>query len=419
MGKPIVIVGAGLAGLVCARRLHRAGLETIVIEKLGDVGGRVWTDTVDGYLIDRGFQLLLTAYPYVSREVDFNLLDLKKFTPGCQVLWNGSKHDVLRDSTVRMALSGFLYFSDKLRLRGLSTSLATLTPEEVWLCKDQSAEEDLRTTGFGPTFVERFARPFFGGIFLDRSLSVSERVFRYVWKMLSEGHGAVPAKGMQEIPRQIARDLPDDHIRLNTTVDSLLREQGRVLGVRLESGEEIQAAAVVVATDAPTAQRLTGIPMPQGAVSCTTVSFGSESAPMSEPILVVNGNQGGIVNHFAVLSNVAPSLAPPGKHLLSATIIGIPDLSDDQLATVVRKELAGWFPGHDVSQWKLLRINRMPFVQYSQQPGFADTLPTVETAVENLYLAGEFTTYSSIDGACLSGAQCAGRILAAQERAAS
>lgn len=410
MGKTVVVVGAGLGGLVCARRLLRNGHQVLVFEKDDRVGGRLKTDTVDGFTIDRGFQTFFTAYPYLAREVDYKKLGLKTFVPGCRVVWNGQLRDIRNDRPLKMVFSRFLDFTDKFRIKGYSAMLATLSPQQIWLVDDRSAYDELVQNGLEGAVIEKFARPFFGGVFLDRSLGMSHKVMRYVWKMLGEGLAALPAKGMEAIPRQIAESLPEGVVKCDTGVSRVLKEGGKTVGVELASGAEIRADAVVLATDLESSSQLEPSVADLGRVGCTTLAFEASKAPYPEPMLVVSGNDQGPVNHLAVISNVCPEAAPHGKALVSATVLGIPEESDEELAGKVKAQLERWFPGKSVETWRLLNVNRIPFAQYRQDPGFADKIPEPQGNGDGLFFTGEQTTYSSIDGACLSGAQTAAAV---------
>jgi phytoene dehydrogenase-like protein len=417
MERPIVVVGAGLAGLVCARRLHQSGHPVTVLEKSDGIGGRMRTDVVDGFRLDRGFQVYFDAYPYAARELVHEKLRLGAMTAGCSVLWEGRLHDVLRDDPVRMALSQFIGIGDKFRLLELNRTLGQLRPEEVWDMDEETAEAHLRRAGFSDAFLDRFARPFFGGVFLDRSLKVSCLPFAYVWKMLNEGCTVVPGDGIQAIPAQVAADLPAGCVRLGSGVAGLMKDGGRVIGVETEDGAQIEASAVVVATDPTAASRLTGIPIATEAKSSCTVYFDADTRPTDEPILIVNGDFPGHVDHVAVLSNAAKGLAPAGRHLIQATIVGSPDEDDAGLALSVRYEMGRWFPDIDVSGWRPLAVYRVENAQLAQRPGFRASAPTNETGTPGLFLAGECTTWSSIDGAVDSGRKCARAVALALEPA--
>lgn len=410
MSRPVVVVGAGLAGLVCARRLNRKGREVLVLDASDRPGGRLKTNEVGGFRIDQGFQVYFTSYPNAQSEVVLDSLRMGYFVPGAAV-WDGKRlHEVRSDDDLAMAFNPFLPLGDKLRILSWSLELSRMSYEEVWQMEEASAEEMLRGRGFSDKFLDRFARPFFGGIFLDRSLETSSRMFSFVWKMLNEGKIGIPAEGMEAIPRQIAADLPASSLRMNAKVSSLIRREGRVVGVRLSDGEEILADEVVVAVEAPEAARLAGVAVVGGAKSSATVAFDAPEPIGEEALLVLNGPGLGRVNHVVDISAVCPRAAPAGRRLITATMLGIPAEDDLTVAKGARYEVSQMLPKADVMSWRPLKVDRIPYAQMPQPPGFREGLPGAE-GQEGLWLAGEFNTYSSIDGAILSGQECARALL--------
>lgn len=249
----IIIVGAGLAGLTCAKILTQQGHEATVFEASDGAGGRVRTDVLEGFLLDRGFQVYFTAYPVAKRHLNHEALNLRAFDPGAIVCRDQEKStlsDPFGDpkALVPFLLSNVGSFSDTLRVWEL---VARTVPAGARAATelhgaDTTSLEYLRRVGFSKKFVDPLFRPFYGGIFLDRSLTTSSRVLRFTFKMLATGKIAVPTRGMGEISKQLAVWLPLDAIRTNSPVGSLLREGERVEGVETD-GEEHEADAVVVA----------------------------------------------------------------------------------------------------------------------------------------------------------------------------
>ena len=212
----VVVVGAGLAGLSCARVVSEAGLTCVLLEASDGVGGRVRTDRVDGYLFDRGFQILLTNYPEARRQLDMDRLDLRAFESGAVVRAEGRWHRVA-DPRRRPALAfssltaGVGTLGDKARLLRLITRVLRSDATRLLQVEDRTAGDALRAEGFSDLMIERFFRPLFGGITLDPALGVSSRFFYVVLKSLTGGDSAVPAEGMDAIPRQLAQMLPGGH----------------------------------------------------------------------------------------------------------------------------------------------------------------------------------------------------------------
>ncbi|WP_069802276.1 NAD(P)/FAD-dependent oxidoreductase [Thermogemmatispora onikobensis] len=425
----IIVVGAGLAGLTCARHLSRAGLSVLVLEAADRPGGRVSTDRhPEGFLLDRGFQVLFTAYPAVQRELDLAALRPRRFLPGALLVKGGRRYPLAdpRRQPGWLAASTsnpLIPLTDKWRvLRLTRTILQTVSVESpaAWpvATLDETSELYLRHWGFSREgFIAHFARPFFGGIFLDRELQTSARMLRFVWRMLASGDIVLPEEGMEAIAAQLAASLPASSLRLGARVVALLREDGRISGVRLESGEELQAAAVVIATASPTAAHLTGLSLPTAGRGCTCLYFAGPQSLYDEPVLLLNCEPGGLVNHAVQLTNIVPQYAPPGQHLLSVTILDEAtqaEEDDERLAQHALQELAVWFPERDLSGWRLLAVYRLPFAQFAQPPGIFAHLPEARSGESGLYLTGEYLHSSSIHGALSSGAHTARLVLADQ-----
>jgi phytoene dehydrogenase-like protein len=421
-GKKVAVVGGGLSGLCCARTLQRAGVEAHIYEAGDGVGGRVRTDIVSNCRLDRGFQVLFTAYPAVQQELDLDALNLQYFNSGAIVYWRGESYnlgDPIKQPSqlLESAVSPLITIPDKLRVLRLRRDLRRVTVQEIAEYPDMPMEEYLREYGFSNKFINRFIRPFFAGIFLDYGLQTSVRMFGFVWKMLIDGRTAVPEKGMGAIPRQIATGLTPDSVHLNSPVVELRREAGRVTGLRLEGGESVDADAVVVATDASVAAGLTGLRLPAEARGTTCLYFLLPKPLNSNKSLLLfaepNPHSEGppIVNNATMMSSVAPSYAAKGKHLLSVSVLGDSRLSNDELARRAKGEIAPHFPGCNPDAWQLIQVYRIPWAQFRQPTGIFDRLPATETETPGLFLAGEITVSSSLNGALVSGQRAAAAVL--------
>jgi phytoene dehydrogenase-like protein len=409
-----IIVGAGLAGLTCAKVLAESGAAVTVCEASDGVGGRVRTDASDGFLLDRGFQVYFTAYPVAKRHLDHDELDLRTFDPGA-IIHHGGKRTVLSDpardpkSLVPTLLSDAASFADKLRTVGLAAkalSGTAITAGGEDGEADTSTLEYLRASGFSEWHIDSFYRPFYGGVFLSRTLYTSSRVFRFTFRMLATGKTAVPAKGMVEIPKQLASHLPHGSIRLNSPVEALLRKGDRVVGVRA-GGEEHEADAVVVATDAPMAGELTGEAVPVDSVGEVCLYYETSGLENGKKIML-NAEDGAFVNNAVEVSNISESYAPDGRHLLYAVALTGFDLPDHELHRRAVGELSRWYPEAD---FRPLGLRRIPYGQFAQPAGVHDVLPPNRTATPGLFLAGEYTEDSSINGSMLSGEKAAGEVL--------
>ncbi|WP_273843574.1 NAD(P)/FAD-dependent oxidoreductase [Rubrobacter calidifluminis] len=410
------MAGAGLAGLTCAGLLARGGAEVEVFEASDGVGGRVRTDERDGFLLDRGFQVLFTAYPAVRRHLDLEALDLKPFDPGA-IIRHGLSRTILSDprrdpaSLLPSLRSDAATLADKLRVLRLAATSGhggaeSAAGEEG---PDSTTLECLRGLGFSQRIIETFFRPFYGGILLDRSLSTSCRVFRFTFRMLASGEVAVPARGMGEISKQLASRLPEGAVHLGCPVERILREDGRAVGVRA-AGEEHEADAVVLATEAPVARRLAGIQVPDGGLGqvCACYATGLPNALGSGRKIVLDASEGP-VDSVVAMDAISPFYAPPGMGLLSVVLSGVDDASDAEIFRLGVEGISGWDGSLSPEP---LAVYRIPYAQFPQPPGFHRTLPSNRTPTPGLFLAGEYTVDSSINGAILSGERAAREVLA-------
>lgn len=399
-----------MAGLACALRLQEAGIPFQLLESSDRVGGRLKTDLVDGVQLDRGFQVYFDAYPFGKEILDYDALDFRAFRPGALLATPKGLETIDSDQplvTLRSKAFGLL---DKVGMLRLRRFVETRSQEELRNLPDETAEAFLQHFGFDTDFLETFARPFFGGIFLDRSLSVSARQFLFVFKMLAAGRTVLPAKGIEAIPRQMEGKLPPSRVQKHARVESLLKEGGKVVGVRLADRSVLLAAAVVLATPAKEMARLLGRQSQMASRSSTCIYFSAPEPIVDQPYLILNATGLPGPNHIAPLSTVAPEYAP-GRHLLSVTWLGDPDLSDEDLAHKTRLAVNPIFPNRGVLQWKHLRTYKIEAAQLIQGVGFFDTKYTMKTDTPNLFLAGEATTNSSIDGALESGVNVARHLI--------
>jgi phytoene dehydrogenase-like protein len=269
-----------------------------------------------------------------------------------------------------------------------------------------SALERLRGEGFSEDMIDAFFRPFFGGVLLDRELAASSRMLDFVFRMMAEGEVALPSGGMGSLPAQLAGRLAEGSLETGARVASAGPGE-----LRLETGETLAARAVVVATEGPEAARLTGrLPAP-GSRGVACLSFAAESAPVEDPILILDGDGRGPVNNLSFPSQVAPTCAPPGAALVSATVLeGPPDPA--ALETAVRGHLTSWF-GSRVKGWRHLRTYHITHAQPAQRPPALDPIQRPVRLEDGLYVCGDHRDTASLHGALLSGRRAAEAVLEA------
>ncbi|MEY4938784.1 MAG: hypothetical protein RIQ93_519 [Verrucomicrobiota bacterium] len=405
--KEVVIVGAGLAGLTCARRLQASGVECVVLEASDAVGGRVRTDVVEGFRLDRGFQVLLTAYPAARKWLDYDRLKLQKFSAGARVWCDGRMHrvsDPWREwgsfwDTLRAPV-GSLW--DKMRIASLRAAARRGTMDELFARPETTTLSALQAHGFSERMIEHFMRPWLGGVFLDAKLETSSRMLEFVFRMFAEGDTAVPMAGMHAIPEQLAAALSPGTVRLNARVAGV--DSG---AVRLVSGERIEARRIVVAAEGTGAAELLPELNAPAWRAVTTIYFSAKASPLGEPTLMLNGTGRGRVNNVAVMSEVAPGYAPAGEALVSVSILGEASQDDAALATGVRMELREWF-GTAVKDWEALRVYRVRRALPLRWPLERQGLGAVRPGV---FVAGDFLNSASIQGAMESGEAVAEAIL--------
>ena len=425
----VVVAGAGLAGLVAARHLADAGAEVTVYERRPEVGGRVRTRCEDGFTLDRGFQVLFTGYPAVRRELDVAALDLREFRPGAVICSTGEGtrsvlSDPLRDprSLIESAFNRRVTTTDKLRTLALRQDLSQR--EESWFFSepDASIREYLREWGFSERYIENFVAPFYGGITLDRSLSTSKHVFAYTFRALSNGRIGVPAGGMGAIPEQLraSAEAAGATVVTGEGVEGVDRDGSGsgagAGGVTVETTDRaVDADAIVVATDPRTAGDLTGVEaIPTDGVPSTTQYYRlSDATPVETGRKILLNSDEPSPNVVVPLSEVAPEYAPDGEQLLCATFLGddarFRDAED--LAADTRAALSAWYPERSVDGLEPIHTDRIEFAQFAQPPGVHPALPDATDPVGPVYLAGDYTEWSSIQGAMESGRVAAGAVL--------
>jgi phytoene dehydrogenase-like protein len=400
----VIVIGAGLAGLVCAGELTRAGLRVEVVEASDGVGGRVRTDVVDGFRCDRGFQLLNPAYPAARELLDLDALELRQFGAGVGLATDGDVR-VLADprrSPTRLPAtlrSGYLRPGELLRLaRWAAPAIGPVRSSGT----DTSLAESLDAHGASGRLRTDVLEQFLAGVLADDSGATSARFVHLLLRSFLRGTPGVPAAGMEAIPVQLA-----GHLR------APVRTNAPVTRVRVRNGMEVdvpegtlRARAVVLATDAPSAGRLTGVPTP-AMKGLSTYWFDAPEAPRGLDVVLLDGRgpgAGPVVN-VAVMTNAAPTYAPPGRPLVQATTLlrrGT-EPSDDQ-ESAVRRQLEHML-AMSTSEWRLVVAHHVQDALPEQLPPLNLRLPV--DLGDGLFMAGDHRDTASTQGALVSGRRAA------------
>jgi phytoene dehydrogenase-like protein len=400
---PVLVVGAGLAGLACAQRLTAAGLEVTVLEASDTVGGRVRTDVIDGFRCDRGFQLINPAYPALKRVVDLEALDLRPFAAGVTVAHGDTRStlgDPRREPTLLpssiAAPVGTL--ADKLRFaRWAARSL--LPVDRLLRRPDQPLAYDLDRANLG-RLRSAVVEPFLAGVVAEREGSTSATFATLLIRSFLLGTPSVPSLGMSRLPEFMAARLPVGTVHL----DSPVREAGE-RAVQTDGGE-IAAAAVVIATDPPTAADLTGVPAP-AMKALTTFWHTATEPPTGTRLLHLDGDARGPVINTAVMTNAAPTYAPAGRSLIATTVLGTDGSAEAEQSA---RQHAGLIYGVDAGAWELVTTHVVAGALPAQPPPLEERRPV--RLPSGAYVCGDHRDTASLQGAVVSGFRAARAVLA-------
>ena len=412
-----VIVGAGLAGLSCAISLEAAGVRVTLLEASDKPGGRVRTDVVEGFRLDRGFQVLLTAYPEAKRLLDHRALQLKKFEPGALVWHDGKFHrfaDPFRNpaGAARFLFDSVVPLGDKLQVARLRARVQRGTFEEIFARPERTTRDYLQSMPFSAAMIDRFFEPFFAGIFLEHDLVTSSRFFEFLFRMFSVGDTAVPAEGMEQIPLQLASRLQVGTLQTGARVSKVTRGL-ESFALDLEGKPNLEARAVVLAVAGNEGNALLGgvggwsVPEVRNWNQTTAYCYAAERVAVNEPIIMLNGEgrAAGPVNNVAVMSAVSAAYAPPGAHLVVASVVGASSAEQE-----VRAHVRKWF-GPVVDSWRLLRSYPIPHALPQQRHAEWEQAAVRLGGAGGVYMCGDYRETASIQGALASGRRAAEAVL--------
>lgn len=397
--EKIYIIGAGLSGLIAALELEKSGFSPIILESTGEIGGRIKTDEVDEFLLDHGFQVLNTAYPEAKKYLDFQTLRLKTFDPGA-VIFDGKNSYIITDpmrnplQIVGMAFSKVGTFLDKVKMFTLTQELKKKTNEAIFNEPTISTHQYLKNYGFSDQIIDNFFNPFFRGIFLEKQLNTSSRMFEFIFKMFALGNAAVPEKGMGEIPAMIRRRLNKTLIRLDTPVEKV---EGKT--IYLNTGEILKADRIIIAVQPDKVMnQLNGQFAPAHKV--TNLYFSTQKSFLARPMIgLLPGDH--LVNNIVYMDDVSKAYSTKGRALLSVTVLES-SLGEKELIKAVQMELEE-ISGIKAEYFKFVKAYHISYAL----PSLDDLkycVPFTECKItDHVYLAGDYLLNGSINAAMTSG----------------
>lgn len=394
----IHIIGAGVSGLVAAKVLEDNGISPLIIEATDSVGGRVKTDIIDGYQLDRGFQVLLTAYPAAQKYLNYEALDLQKFLPGATIFKNRKQQsigDPLRAISLLLPtiFSNVGTITDKIKVLKLNLLLKKTSLEEIFAKPEKSTYQYLTDFGFSEKMVSEFFQPFFSGIFLEDKLETSSRMFEFVYKMFGEGNAALPKAGIEAIPQQLKNNLKNTTFLMNTKVKSVTDRE-----IILENGVVMESHFTIIATEA------NGIlfekqNQPIHWKSCDTLYFETDYRTIDQPLIGLIPDADTLINNIFYHTSLK-STSVGSKELLSVTVVKTHGLNSENLQKQVELELKKYC---NISSVKFLKHYAIP----KALPQLTD-LKYEQTALdtkfsETIFLAGDVQLNGSLNAAMLAG----------------
>lgn len=400
----IVIAGAGVAGLSAGVYLKRLGYNNITFIEASDrVGGRMKTEKIDGYTLDKGFHVFFTAYPYAAELLDYNKLNLKYFDLGALILKEEHLLKMVDPfhhpfSAVQAFFSRIGLWRDKVSLIKRRMELKAMNENQIFEKFEVKTSSILKKKRFSSRIINNFFKPLFSAIFLENELTTSRRIFDYTFKMMMEGRVAIPAEGIEAIPMQLASNFEKENFIFNTSVVSFLNKN-----VHLDNDETIKADIFIVASDHNSLYlTLKNELVKRDHHSTTCLYFSSDKKPFTAPMVCVNGNEPKLVSNVTVLTNIFKGYAPAGKELISVSVNGFAKAKDKKLEEEVKEELQRTF-GKEVGSWKLIKIYRIDYALPNQDYVLGKRQVNELKLGKFTYVCGDHLLYGSMNAAMKTG----------------
>jgi protoporphyrinogen oxidase len=398
----IHIIGAGISGLIAAQVLENYGYKPTIIEGSNSVGGRVKSDLVEGYLLDRGFQVLLTSYPAAKKYIDFDALEIQKLLPGATIFKNGKSQtigDPLRSFSLLFPtlFSSIGTFSDKLKILKLNVLLKKKEIDTIFKEDEKTTLQYLIDVGFSEEMIQTFFKPFFSGIFLEPNLDTSSRMFEFVYKMFGEGLAVVPKAGIQAISNQLKDNLKNTKILLNSEVESVKNK-----GIILKDGSEIESDFTIIATEA--SQLVANLNNQETHwKTCDTLYFETSERIISRPLIGLISEENSLINNLFYHTSIQTTTKGKGE-LLSVTIVKNHSLSEKQLIEKITEELEDFCGITNATFIKRYQIEKaLPKLDNLQYE-----ISSTETKLtSSIFLAGDQLLNGSLNAAMIAGERAA------------
>ena len=398
----IHVIGAGVSGLIASKVLEDNGYTPVIIEATDRVGGRVKTDIIEGYQLDHGFQVLLTAYPSAQKYLNFEALELQHFLPGAVIFRNGNPKtigDPLRNISLLFPtlFSGIGKFSDKLKILKLNSLLKKITLAEIFSKTEKTTLQYLLDFGFSEEIISQFFKPFFSGIFLESELETSSRMFEFVYKMFGEGFATLPKDGIEAIPKQLKANLKHTTFQFNAKVKSV--EDGKII---LEDGTKLESDFTIIATEA--SELIANLRKQETEwKSCDTLYFETNARTIPKPLIGLIAESDALINNIFYHTSIS-SKSVGKKELLSVTVVKEHGLSQEALKIRVQKELKHYCRINSCTLIKHYAIRKaLPKLNGLKY----EMLPSETRITNRIFLAGDTQLNGSLNAAMISGERAA------------